>query len=111
MTEKKQTRAYYILMSTLILPGLGQCVMKRWAIGSFFSLGFLISALIALLTLLGPLVKNLMMLTDFSSANEVTEVAWIQAIFWMGAAILIYIVNTVDIIVRSKNIDQTNESD
>ena len=104
MSEKTHSRSTYILMSTLILPGLGQCVMKRWAMGTFFSFSFLISALIFLLTLLGPLVKNVIMLTDMNSPNEVTEVAWQRALFWLGATLLVYFVNLADIIVRTKSL-------
>ena len=102
MLSENLSRSHLILMSTLILPGLGQCAMKKWTAGLGYALGFIIAVVLFFMTLAIPLIKNLMILTDFGSNDEVSEVSWPRALFFLATTLLIYIINTVDIILRTK---------
>ena len=89
-----------ILLSSLVFPGLGQMVQRRWYSGVFFAAGFLVSLVVLVLPVIEALISVYGM-ADIDTAFDVGPDAARRLAGQIGIrfcwAIAIYVINVIDV--------------
>ena len=94
----KLTERHAMLLSALVMPGLGQFMQQRWLAGLFFSVAFLICFVALAMETLVPLFANIKASIDMAEGANVPlrELRIATILIWLALALLIYFGSLLD---------------
>ena len=97
--DKKPTRVP-VAFSALVLPGVGQCMQRRWLAGVFYGIGFLVC--LGLLLLYAGKILYLyysaweMEDSALGAGGSVLKILFVRLLYSFGASMVMYIANILD---------------
>ena len=94
-----------IFLSAAACPGAGHFVQRRWIMGVLYLAAFVACIVMALLTVIVPLMMNLRIALDFAekgSSETFRAISLVKLLTWFGLTVMVYLAALVDIIAYAR---------
>ncbi|MBU4200389.1 MAG: hypothetical protein KKE37_12450 [Verrucomicrobia bacterium] len=88
-----------IMLSAVMAPGAGQFVQRRWVVGAFFLIAFLVCLVFLLVEIVWPMAANILASLDFAERKpDVVLVKYRVApiLAWSGLSLVVYLAGLLD---------------
>jgi hypothetical protein len=111
--SRKRSSPAAIVLSSLVCPGTGQLVQRRWLVGSLFTLGFIGLFVAVCIKVLGNIAYNLRVAIDMSSGTSepFVELSPMTLLLLFGTALVIYALNVADVLLAHRRWSRPHEED